>query len=122
MRIYPPPVRELIPSNNWNVWFDLVFKAILSFNGLQKVLSTTATLDFPNIAAQSTQTLTVALTGAKLDAANPARVVLGYAVTMGIIYDGYVSADDVVTVRAMNFTAGAINPASSIFSITVFQY
>jgi hypothetical protein len=39
----------------------------------------------------------------------------------GIILDGTVTADDTVTLRAVNYSAGAIDPASQTYRVIVFQ-
>jgi hypothetical protein len=85
---------------------------------VQKFLSAVAALDFPSIAANGgTQDLTIALAGA---AANDA-VSLGLATAppAGVVFEAFVSAANVVTVRATNCTAGAINPASQNFRVTI---
>lgn len=81
------------------------------------VLTATATLDFPNILAQTCAELTITVTGA----------VVGDAVRLGppstieanLSWNGYVSAADTVTVRVCNPSAGAINPASATWRATV---
>ncbi len=87
-------------------------------NGIYGVL---APLDFPNTPAQQGSDLTVSVPGAKL----------GDVVTLGVpagsvnphsMYFGYVSAPDVVTVRFCNFSAGAIDPATGDFRVTVIAY
>ncbi len=124
MKIFPAPISST-PSNtsgNWLQWFELVFKAILSLGGLNKVVEASATLDFPNIAAAGVQTLTLTVTGARVNATNIPRVIVSTTPINGVIFDGYVSADDEVTIRAMNYTAGGINPASQLYCVTVFMY
>jgi hypothetical protein len=73
-------------------------------------LTATATLDFPSIAAQTCQELTIALTGAVIGQA----VALGPddTLSVGLIANGYVSAAGVITVRACNITNADINPSA----------
>jgi len=85
-----------------------------------KILSSTASLDFPNILANTSSDLTIAVTGATTGSS--VELGLPAAPTTGIIYMGFVSAADVVTVRAFNVTAGAINPASQSFRATVLVF
>lgn len=124
MRIFPAPVTTPISNNagNWLQWFELVFRAILNMGGLNKIVEASSTLDFPNVAAAGVQKLTMTVTGARVNAVNIPRVIVSATQIDGIIFDGYVSADDVVTVRACNYTAGGINPGSALYCVTVFMY
>lgn len=88
---------------------------------LTKFLTATASLDFPNTAAQNSSDLTITVTGAAVGDA----VALGIptaAVNANSEYTAWVSAADVVTVRFSNFSAGAINPASGTFRAVVFKF
>lgn len=75
-----------------------------------KELKSTQALDFPSIAAQGQQELTVALTGAIAGSG----VVVGVAAAppAGIALNGYCVLNDQIVVRALNITAGAIDPPS----------
>lgn len=86
---------------------------------LQKTLTVAATLDFPSIAAVGTQALTVSVPGARVGD----LVVLGLPDTVnnGVVFDARVSAADTVTVRALNITAGAIDPASASYRVSVIK-
>jgi hypothetical protein len=79
-----------------------------------------ASLDFGSIGTLTSADLTISLPGAKVGD----LVVLGppAAPTAGIIFWAFVSAADVVTVRASNFTAGSINPAAFDFNVAVLQF
>lgn len=87
---------------------------------LNKLLSTTATLDFGSIAAQDTADLTVTLTGA----ATGDAVAIGppSGLEADIVVFGFVSAADTVTVRAANPTGASIDPASATYRVTVFGF
>jgi hypothetical protein len=87
------------------------------FNGDNMPAITTATLDFPSIAGQTNADLTITVTGS----ATSDTVSLGLpsAPTQGIAYNAFVSSTDTVTVRAMNYAAGAIDPASANFTVMV---
>jgi hypothetical protein len=89
--------------------------------GILKILSATASLDFPSIAAQNTQTLTMTVTGAKVGDA----VFLGIpsnGLNAQIALNGWVSAADTVSIKAMNISTGAIDPGNQSFRATVFNY
>ncbi|MEV8638100.1 hypothetical protein AB0395_41255 [Streptosporangium sp. NPDC051023] len=81
-------------------------------------LTATATLDFASIAAGAVGTLTVTVTGAATGdfviVAPPGNL------NTGLVVCGFVSAADTVTIRVLNGTAGAIDPASSTWKVTVF--
>jgi len=83
-------------------------------------LTSTATLDFGSVSAQSFADLTITVTGA----ATGDAVALGTpteAVTAGIVYSSWVSATNTVTVRAHNYTAGPLDPASGTFRATIIR-
>lgn len=84
-----------------------------------RTLAAVATLDFPSINAVSTQTLTITVPGASVNDV----VVLGLPATVnaGVVFDARVSAADTVTVRALNITAGAIDPASAQYEVIVLK-
>lgn len=81
------------------------------------VLTATATLDFPSINAGATAELTMTVTGATVGDA----VFMGAPSTFnaGLTISAFVSATNTVTVRVFNGTAGAINPASSVFRAVI---
>lgn len=87
---------------------------------LTKLLTATAALDFPSIAAAGSADLTIALPGATVNSS----VSLGLpgAPTAGLVYQAFVSAADVVTVRATNITAAAVDAVSQTFRVTAFVY
>lgn len=80
-------------------------------------LHAVATLNFGSIAANSTSELTMTVAGATTNAA----VYLGAppAIEAGLIWCGYVSAADTVSVRIHNMTGGAIDPASADWHVRV---
>jgi hypothetical protein len=84
-------------------------------------IGASATLDFPNTAAQTSSDLTITATGA----ADGDAVILGVpnaAVNANACYTAWVSASNTVTVRLNNFSAGAIDPASGTFKVLVIQW
>lgn len=86
---------------------------------LSKYLSATSVLDF-DLTAVTYQDLTVAVTGARdgdiVTVTPPAA-----SVAAGMGWAGWVSANDVVTVRAFRVT-GTPNPASGTFRVSVWQH
>jgi hypothetical protein len=87
---------------------------------LMKVLTASATLDFPSTLTQEASDLTITVTGAALND----EVVLGVpngSVNANSGYFAWVSAADTVTVRFMNFSSGSINPASGTFKVSVHK-
>lgn len=80
-------------------------------------LHATATLDFPSIAANTTEELTITVTGAVVGSV----VMLGppSAIEAGLLWCGYVSAANTVTVRIHNQSGGAVNPASATWHVLV---
>lgn len=121
--IYPPQNNHPIinesgfVSNIWGDWFQRAWDAIKGFSG---VITVKSTMDFPSVAPGGIQELTATVTGALVND----TVSLGLPVTVnaGIVFDGRVTAANTVTVRATNITAGAINPASAVYRITVMTY
>lgn len=111
------PIREPAGdkwSPSWVNWFSQVFSCL----PWKKGFNITATIDFLSVPAQSERTSAVTVTGAR---SGDAVTVTPLANTAGIIYAGAVTANDTVTVYAKNFTAGAIDPASTTFRVIVFQ-
>lgn len=81
------------------------------------ILKATATLDFASIAAGAVGTLTATVTGAATGdfaiAAPPGNL------NAGLVVFAFVSAANTVTIRIINGTAGAIDPASATWGIAV---
>ncbi len=84
------------------------------------VMSNTAALDYSSIAANATTELTITVTGAA--AGDSVQVNPNGAPETGLIWSGYVSAADTVTVRLANVTTGAIDPASRTWRATVTKF
>ena len=122
MAISSPSLQTLPVSGNnamwpktWGTWFSEVWQALA---GWSQTFNATLTHDFGNIAAQSQATTTVTVTGARVGSAVLVRPTTA---VNGIILDGTVTADDTVTVRAVNYSAGAVDPASQVYRVIVFQ-
>ena len=84
-----------------------------------KILTASASLDFPSIAAVSQANLTITVTGAVVG--DEVSLALPAAPAAGIVFNAFVSAANTVTVRASNITASAVDPASAAYSVLVFN-
>lgn len=115
MPINNPPLREPWASNGWWSWFTQVMTALLAW---KKTYTTTLTHDFGSINAQTQATQTVTLIGVR---SGDAVVVRPTTAVNGIILDGTVTANDTVTVRAVNYSSGSIDPGSQVYRVIVFQ-
>lgn len=80
-------------------------------------LSATAALDFASIAAAASADLAITVTGAAVG--DSVELGLPAAPTAGLVFNGFVSAANTVTVRATNITAGAVDAASATYRATV---
>lgn len=86
--------------------------------GSQVALTATAALDFASIAAGAVGTLTMTVTGAATGdmviVAPPGNI------TAGLVWCAFVSSANTVTIRLINGTASAIDPASASWKASVF--
>lgn len=100
----------------WLEFFRSVFYALFgwrrSFTGVKSAF------DFGNIVAGGELTTTVAVVGAR---AGDAVIVTSKTKIAGLGVDGFVLANDVVTIRRFNYSLGAIDPAADDFRVIVFQ-
>lgn len=120
MPLNNPPLRESVPSDEvfgkgWSNWFTQVF---LSVFGWKRTYYGTLTHDFGSISAQSQATQTVTISGART---GDMVLVRPTTAVNGIITDGTVTADNTVTVRALNYSAAPIDPASQVYTVLVVQ-
>jgi hypothetical protein len=85
---------------------------------LTKILTASASLNFPSINAASQADLTITVTGAAVND----EVVMGLpaAPTAGIVFNAFVSATNTVTIRATNITASPVDPAAATYTVLVF--
>lgn len=90
-----------------------------SYYHLTRALAGSKVHDFASITAVNTATTTLTVTGAQTGDSvivNPST-----ALEAGIVVYGFVSAADTVTIVANNPTAGAIDPASRTYYVTVLK-
>jgi hypothetical protein len=112
-----PPMNESAGGGwtpSWANWFQQVFNAL----PWKKGFNFRSIIDFPSIAPQSQASTTVSIKGAR---AGDAVQITPLADTAGIVYSGVVTSADTVTVYAKNYTAAAVDPASTTFRIIVIQ-
>lgn len=88
---------------------------------IKRVLHAQAVLDFGSITAQATAELTIALSGAVVGA--PCKIGLATAPPAGIVFaPPFVATAGVVTVRAANVTAAAIDPPAITVEVEASVY
>lgn len=103
-------------TERWANWFNALMRAV----AWNLSLTATKTHDFGSIAAHTESSTTVTVAGARTTD-TPLVIVTPSANTAGIHYKGVVTGDDTVTLYALNTTAAAIDPASTIFRVLVLQ-
>lgn len=84
---------------------------------ITKTLKATATLDFAAIAAAGSANLTIPVVGAAVG--DTVSLALPASINAGLVFNAFVSAAGVVTVRATNVTAASIDPAPASYSVIV---
>lgn len=82
-------------------------------------LTATAALDFAAIAAAASADLTIAVLGAAVG--DSVSLGLPAAPAAGLVFNTFVSAAGVVTVRASNITAAPVDAASATYRVTVHK-
>jgi len=89
-------------------------------NGAFRTLSTTASINFGSISANSTNSVSVVVTGCKLNDI----VLLGLpsAVCEGLSFEGHVTAADGLEIDAVNATGSQKTQSAQTFRITVLNY
>lgn len=105
----------LLAKPTWLEWFRSVYYGLF---GWKRTFTASKAHDFGNIAAQGEDTTTVTVTGVR---SGDAVVVRPTTAVNGIAIDGTVTANDTVTIRAFNYSSGAIDPASQTYRVIVFQ-
>lgn len=82
----------------------------------------TLTVDAGSVAAASTLDVTATLAGVTLlGQETPVVVVSAPSLEAGLCATAFVSAEDEITIRLCNVTAGAIDPASQDFLVAVIE-
>lgn len=89
---------------------------------MTKIVSATASLDFPSMATLTEATLTITVTGAVTT--NTPTVLLGWASVLPtgiVVKQAWVSASNVVSIRVANYSSGTLDPTSQTVRATVIQ-
>jgi len=84
---------------------------------LTKVLSGSASLNFPPIATTASADLTITVTGAAVG--NSVVMALPAAPAAGLVFNAFVSATDTVTIRASNITALSVDAGAATYGVIV---
>jgi hypothetical protein len=85
---------------------------------LGTIPTASASLDFGSIGANTCTDFSFALAGAAVGA----PVILGYSTpAANVSYSAYVGTAGMISVRACNVSTGAVDPASDIFRVSVFN-
>lgn len=100
----------------WLEFFRSIFYAL--FGWKRSFTAVKSAFDFGNIVAGGELTTTVAVVGAR---AGDLVSVTSTTKIAGLGVDGFVLANDVVTIRRFNFSTGAIDPAADDFRVVVLQ-
>ena len=111
----PAGKEQAVWTKPWGNFFSQLFMCL---SGWTRTYTATITHNFSAIPAQSQQTQTVTVAGARV---GDAVIVRPTTAVNGIIMDGTVTADNTVTVRAVNYSSVSIDPASQTYRIIVFQ-
>ena len=117
-QIPPPPRQDKdFTGHVWQEWFRQLHHAEMSESA--NTFTTTVSLDFASINANTTGVVTATVTGALPDAGQV--VLLGPPSTLeaDLVFCGFVSAADTVTIRMHNSRGSAVNPAAANWTITV---
>jgi len=112
-----PPIREQVGRGwtpSWSNWFQQVFNCLAWTNAV----NVTATLNLPPVPGAGQSSATAPVPGART---GDAVQLTALTDTPGVIFSGYVSANNTVTVLAKNFTAAPVDPAPTVFRIIVIQ-
>lgn len=115
MPINNAPFRSEWGTPAWQTWFTQVMTALL---GWKKTYTASKTHDFGSISTQSQATTTVTVAGAR---SGDAVVVRPETAVNGIMLDGTVTANDTVTIRAVNYSSGSVDPDEQDYRVIVFQ-
>lgn len=86
-------------------------------NTITKVLSASASLNFPSISAATQSSLTIAVPGAAVG--DEVVMALPAAPAAGLVFNAFVSAADTVTIRASNISGSPVDAAAATYGVIV---
>ena len=84
---------------------------------LTKVLSASASLNFPSISAASQADLTITVTGAAVG--DEVVMALPAAPAAGLVFNAFVSAANTVTIRASNISGSPVDAGAATYGVVV---
>ena len=96
--------------------FVMANRMLTAVNGIQE---RTLLMDFGSLVSGSTETQNVEILTARVG--QRSNVIPPTGSENGIFYNSWVSADNTVSVKAYNSTAGTINPVSGMYTVQVFS-
>ncbi len=99
----------------WLEFFQSIFAALF---GWKRSYTAVKNHDFGNMAAGGEDTTTVEVRGARQ---GDHVTVSAKTRVAGLGVDGFVTANNEVTIRRFNFSTGAINPGADDFRVIVLQ-
>lgn len=102
-------------------WLTLNNGAVTTGAQVSRILTATTSLGFPTVNAQSSQSLTMTVTGAQVGDSVMAQSQTGIEGGL-VLAEAYVSATNTVTVRLANYTGSNITPAARTWRATVIGY
>jgi len=108
-----------IQSNNVSITSSY-YIAMGTDNGAFRTLSTTASINFGSIPANSTNSVSVVVTGCKLN--DIVLVGLPSTVCEGLSFEGHVTTAGGLEIDAVNATGSSKNQSTQTFRITVLNY
>lgn len=86
---------------------------------ITKVLTASASLNFPSISAASQADLTITVAGAA--AGDEVIMALPASPAAGLVFNAFVSAANTVTVRASNITGSPVDAAAATYGVIVIN-
>lgn len=119
MRISSPRKGSELDPRVFATWQEQVIRAIRAL-GFSRASISSVVIDFPSIAAGGQATSSQTIPGARVGGTVSVSTNAG-APTAGLLFDGYVSANDTVIVRATNITTGAVDAASAAYAVSVLN-
>lgn len=84
---------------------------------ITKVLSNSASLNFPSIASAASADLTITVTGAAVG--DEVIMALPAAPAAGLVFNAFVSATNTVTIRASNISGSPVDAAAATYGVIV---
>ena len=108
------------PTVNRFISFPDAGGTVALIEDLPQIITVSATLNFPAIGANSFEDLTIAAPGTEVS--DPVALgVENISMTNEVVFVAFVSALNVVTVRAINTNGNTPNPVSGFFQVKILK-